>query len=236
MEEFIGQFGMEQFEYRIEFFYLLFVVVVLQELGYSFDFFVLQFYFLGYFVYEVRSNYNYFGMDDDDDDRIVFQVILVVQGRVVLFVVVVGVVKQQYLLQMVLVVFLKVVFDQEFVLVFDRFDIFLVLLFVLFEYQVVVDFGFDFEVKVDMVVFGMVDQELMLEFGMFGLFAREVRDFVQVDQGKVGLDLKIEVDKIDQDLKQVFDMVDLDMVLFDIVDLIDEEYQVLLIYLRSIQN
>ena len=48
-----------------------------------------------------------------------------------------------------------------------------------------VDPGLDSEVKVDMVVPGMVDQELMLEFGMLGLFAREARDSAQADQGKL---------------------------------------------------
>ena len=84
---------MEQFEHRTEFFHLSFVVVVPQELGHSLDFLVSQFYFLGYFVYEVRSNYNYFGMDDDDDDRMVLQVTLVVQGRVALLAAVAGAVK-----------------------------------------------------------------------------------------------------------------------------------------------
>lgn len=84
---------MEQFEHRTEFFHLSFVVVVPQELGHSLDFLVSQFYFLGYFVYEVRGNYNYFGMDDDDDDRIVLQVTLVVQGRVALLAAVAGAVK-----------------------------------------------------------------------------------------------------------------------------------------------
>lgn len=84
---------MEQFEHRTEFFHLSFVVVVPQELGHSLDFLVSQFYFPGYFVYEVRSNYNYFGMDDDDDDRIVLQVTLVVQGRVALLAAVAGAVK-----------------------------------------------------------------------------------------------------------------------------------------------
>lgn len=99
-----------------------------------------------------------------------------------------------------------------------------------------VDPGLDSEVKVDMVVPGMVDQELMLEFGMLGLFAREARDSAQADQGKVGLDSKTEVDKTGQDLKQASDMVDLDMVLLDIVDLIDEEHRVLLTHLRLTQN
>lgn len=84
---------MEQFEHRTEFFHLSFVVVVPQELGHSLDFLVSQFYFLGYFVYEVRSNYNYFGMVDDDDDRIVLQVTLVVQWRVALLAAVAGAVK-----------------------------------------------------------------------------------------------------------------------------------------------
>lgn len=44
-------------------------------------------------MYEVRSNYNYFGMVDDDDDRIVLQVTLVVQGRVALLAAVAGAVK-----------------------------------------------------------------------------------------------------------------------------------------------
>lgn len=97
------------------------------------------------------------------------------------------------------------------------------------------DPGHDSEVKIDMAVPGMVDQELMLEFGMLGLFVGEVRDSVQADLDKIGQDLKSEVDKTDQGLKQASDMVDLDMML-DIVDLIDGEDQVLVTHLRLMQN
>lgn len=53
----------------------------------------------------VRSNYNYFGMDDDD--KIVLQVALVVQGRVALLAAVAGAVKPLGPLQLVWVAFLK---------------------------------------------------------------------------------------------------------------------------------